>query len=61
MNYDEWAKENDIYGFLIQYTESKKAWDAAIEEAVKAVNVENSEFPNSLVQQVVILIEGLKE
>jgi len=40
--------------------ETDRARRLAIDEAIKAVNVKDSEFPDSLEQKVIVLIEELK-
>jgi hypothetical protein len=61
MKFEKWAELNKISKFLKQHNQSKAAWNAAIDEAVKVVDVKDSEFPDSLIQQVIILIKELKQ
>ena len=61
MTFEEWAEKNKIPKFIKRHKESKAAWDAAINEAINAIDVKNSDFPSSLVRQVVILLKNIKE
>ena len=44
------------------YFMSKTAWNAALDEAIKSVDSRGkSDFPDSLIEQVIIRLEKLKE
>jgi len=59
MDFEEWWVNKDKGNFFDK-CRAKEAWNAAIDEAVKVVDVKDSEFPDSLVQQVIVLIKELK-
>jgi len=38
MTFDDWAENNEMPRFLKKYEQMRVSWDAAIDEAVKAVD-----------------------
>lgn len=63
MKFEEWIKENPWYSSTCSVNDwAKSAYNSAIDEAVKIVDARGqSDFPDSLIEQVVIKIKQLKE
>ena len=64
MDFEKWWFNNelnlDFYNF--EKEEAEKVWNAALDEAVKAVDTRGkSDFPDGLIEQVIITIKALKD